>query len=214
MEKTTFLDAFSTQGKVMTFLPQQIVHLDDIPSYNIYLILEGKVKQIFYDEHGVEKTILILKKGEIFGEVTCFQQDKNMVITKAAELCKLAVIDANVFQKILEDNPSLYKSLVMLLTKKLRILMWQVHDLSFQGVHQRLVSLIIRLVNQHGVLIDENSAIIDLVVTHQDLANMVGAYRSTVTKVIGRIQAAGLIEISNRKIKVLNITDLQKMKNG
>ena len=209
MAEAIFLELMSGLGTRQAFHAGDIIHLDDVPPQTIYLILDGKVKHIFCDYRGTEKTLLILKKGEIFGEVTYFQNDRNMVVTKAAERCEIAEIDARTFSRLLERHPELYPPLVRLITRKLRIIMHQMQDLAFEPVQVRLVRLLLRLAEQHGIWGDTNSVLIDLDVTHQELANMVGAYRSTVTKAISRLRADELIETRGRKVFIRDVSALR-----
>jgi len=209
MTDSIFRELMSDLGTKRAYAPGEVIHLEDVPPNSVYLILEGKVKHVFCDYTGVEKTILILKKGEIFGEVTYFQNDRNMVITRAAERCEVAEIDARTFSELLGKHPELYPALVRLLTKKLRIVMHQVQDLAFRPVQVRVVKLLLRLAEQHGVWNNANAVLVELKVTHQELANMVGAYRSTVTRVINRLRASGLIELREKKVYIPDVRALR-----
>jgi CRP/FNR family transcriptional regulator len=206
-----FLALLGDLGVVRTFNTNDIVHLDQIPPESVFVILEGKVKHIICDEHGEEKTLLLLKKGDIFGEVTFFQQDSNMVLTKAISACKITSIGAQEFGRMLERHPELYSEIVKLLTYKMRIIISQVKDMAFQTVEGKLANLILRLADQHGIQTESGHVLIDLDITHQELANMVAAYRSTVSKIMKRITKHRLIEIENRKIVVLDYLGLQQI---
>lgn len=63
----------------------------------------------------------------------------------------------------------------------------QIYDLSFLGVRSRILKSIIRLSEQYGVHTNEG-ILLDIKLTHQQLANMVGTVRESVTKVLQELQ--------------------------
>lgn len=205
-----FLSLLGDLGTIRTYKPNDIIHMDQIPPESVFLIIEGKVKHIVYDENGEEKTLLILKRGDIFGEVTYFQQDSNMVLSQAVSNCSISSIEAKVFGRVLEEHPELYPEIVRLLTYKMRIVMSQVKDMAFHTVEGRLTNLILRLADQHGVQ-GKDYVVIDLEITHQELANMIAAYRSTVSKIMRRLIKHSLIRVENKKIVVLDYLGLQQI---
>jgi CRP/FNR family cyclic AMP-dependent transcriptional regulator len=68
---------------------------------------------------------------------------------------------------------------------------------------------IYQLAARHGVQ-DAHGTIIDLKITHQDLAEMVGTSRETVTRVIARLKESGIIEVDQRRMTLINPQKLLK----
>ncbi|MTI94727.1 MAG: Crp/Fnr family transcriptional regulator [Firmicutes bacterium] len=209
-----FLELLGDCGVLRTYETNEIIHLDQIPPESVYLIHEGKVKHLVYDENGEEKTLLILKKGDIFGEVTYFQQDINAVVTQAISPCQIASIPVAEFERMLKEHPELYAEIVRLVTYKMRIVMSQVKDMAFQTVEGRLANLLLRLADQQGVQTEMGYVMIDFDVTHQELANMIAAYRSTVSRIMGRLCKHRVIEVVNKRIVILDYLGLQQMANS
>jgi CRP-like cAMP-binding protein len=72
----------------------------------------------------------------------------------------------------------------------------RLEDLAYRSVPARLASVLLRLGHAHGDLIDG--------LTHQELGDIIGAYRETVTKTLDEFQAAGLIAVSRRRLRLLD----------
>ncbi len=144
-----------------------------------------------------------MAKGDLFGEITLFQGDKDLVITQAHGDVEVEKIPADLFTSLLEKNPEIYYYISLMLSSKARIFMAQVKDSSFCDTTQKLKNLLIRLSYQHGEDV-KNGAKIMLRFTHEDLARMISSTRSTVTKKMKALENEGFIEIVNHYIIVKN----------
>lgn len=202
--ESMFLEFLGDCGLVKTYQKNEVVHLDFVEPRNIFLIHEGLVKHVVSDEEGREKTLMFLKRGDIFGEVSFFQQAENYVLTQTIKPSKIASISAEEFESKLEEFPELYKEVTYLVTRKIRIIISQVKDMSFLSVEGRLINLLLRLASQHGFKTTTGEIVIDLETTHQDIANMIVAYRSTVSKIMRRLITCELISVKEKQIIILD----------
>ena len=162
-----------------------------------YLITEGVVKQSFVDLEGKEKTILLLSKGDLFGEITLIQGDYDQVVTRAVTDVTACLISRDQFYETLDKAPGLYREVLTMITTKFRILMSQIHDEMFFETDEKLYYLLKRLSIQHGKP-HGDGRIITLRLTHNELASMVGSTRSTVTKILSSFEKKSLIRKSGR----------------
>jgi len=169
----------------------------------LYLILDGKVIQYFLDVEGRERIILILSAGDLFGEITMIQGDYDQVITKAYTFVKVCKINKSDLMRYLEENPKLYDSILLMVTTKFRILMSQLYDNAYFDVKQRLYRLLKRLSVQHKVRVKGGNKI-DLKLTHEELASMIGSTRSTVTRLLKELEEEGAITRKGKYIIVLD----------
>lgn len=209
--KSTFLEFLGGCGTMRTYGKNEIVHLDLLEPHTVFLIHEGLVKQVISDEEGREKTLLFLKSGDIFGEVSFFQRSKNLVLSQTVRPSKIASIPAKDFEKKLDGFPQLYKELTYLVTRKTRIIISQVKDMSFLTVEGRLINLLLRLASQHGQKTANGETMIKIETTHQELANMIVAYRSTVSKIMRRLIDYKLIAVKDKQIIILDQEGLYRL---
>lgn len=193
------LNHFKDIGTIVHFNKDTLIEFEFKKLDYVYLILEGIVKQYFLDSEGVKKILLILSAGDMFGEITMLQQDYDQVITNTSSNVKVCKIDKNVFYDYLKENPSIYNSVLLMITTKFRILMAQVYDVTYLNTKDRLLSLLNRLSVQECSSTKFGRRL-DLNLTHEDLANMIGSTRSTVTKLLKTLEAENKIIRNGKQI--------------
>ena len=208
--KSLFLEFLGDCGTIRTYQKNEVVHLDLVEPHTVFLIHEGLVKHVISDEEGREKTLLFLNSGDIFGEVSYFQRAKNYVLTQTMRPSKIASIPADEFESKLEEFPELYKEVAYLVARKTRAIISQVKDMSFLTVEGRLINLLLRLASQHGYQTGDGKIVIEIETTHQDLANMIVAYRSTVSKIMRRLITYKLIAVKEKQIIILDREGLSR----
>ncbi|MHB1395131.1 MAG: Crp/Fnr family transcriptional regulator [Clostridia bacterium] len=199
--RNALFDFFSGKGTTFVYHKKNVIESGGKPASSVYLIKKGVVQQYFLDHDGDIKTLLILTKGDLFGEITLFQQDKDLVITQSHGDVEVEKIPVDIFLTLLEANPKIYYYISLMLSNKARIFMAQVEDSSFCDITHKLRNLLTRLSYQHGEDVISGTKIIHRF-THEDLAGMISSTRSTVTKTMKVLEDEGFIEISNHYIIV------------
>ena len=190
---------FVSSGTEVTIKKKNIIEFAGKPSKYVYLIKKGFVQQYFLDPSGNTKTLLLLTKGDLFGEITLFQADKDLVITQAFDNVVLEKIPSDTFLRLTDQNPEIYKYISLMLSNKTRIIMAQIHDSAFCSAEDRLKNLLLRLSQQHGEKVKDGTKII-YKFTHEDLARMLSSTRSTVTKKLKQLEEKGIIKTENHYI--------------
>lgn len=201
-------DLFNQYGTSVSHKNKSVIAQGGSPPDYVYLIKSGCVSQSFIDPEGNLKTILILLKGDIFGEITLLHNDTDMVITQTFEHTVLSKISSEVFLSVLKDNPEYYYYMSVLISNKFKILMAQLHDSSFLDVSLRLRNLLERLAVQIGIPCEEGIKI-NMRFTHENLAYMINSTRSTVTKKLAELEEQDFISFKNKYIIVKTKKDLK-----
>ena len=159
----------------------------------LYIIKGGRVKIAKVAIDGREKTLTILQPGDFFGEMAIFD---NMPRSATAE-----AIDSDV--RLFGLNKKDFERRIMKdLTRRIRQINQQVEDLAFKDVHGRVSSTLFQLLETEEEI--SGQTLTRLRMTHQDLANMVGSSRETVTRALNRLQNEGIIAISHQQIQILD----------
>lgn len=197
--RDVLLEHFSGLGQIISYDKDALIEFEYARLSYAYLIIEGKVKQFFTTAEGQEKTILILSKGDMFGEITMIQGDHDHCITKTYVPTKVCKITREAFDAYLAEHPELYESILQMLTTKIRLLMYQVFDGNYLDAKERLYALLQRLSVQHAIHTDKGIAI-DLSLTHEEIARMIGSTRSTVTKLMKLLEDEGRIQREGKQI--------------
>lgn len=174
---------------------------------DMYIIKSGFVK-IYQLADDKEITLALFREGDFFGEMALIQKDLLRSATaETMESSVLYIINRTAFQHFLEHSPKLCLKLLEFTMQRLRKANEQIHDLTFLDVRSRIIKNIHRLSEDYGKPIP-GGLLIDLKLTHQQLANLVGTVRESVTKVLQELQDSNIISIENKRIIIHDIKSL------
>lgn len=164
----------------------------------IYFISQGRIKTFKTDEEGREKIINILGEGEMFPHIGLFGGGLYPASAMVVEDGILYVIEVEKFLHLLEHNPSLSVKMLKIMEQKIRSLQEHLSGLLSRDIGERVWHILQGLGKASGTQI-ENGIRIDMELTHQDLASMVGTTRETITRVLGQYRKENKLEIHNGK---------------
>jgi CRP/FNR family cyclic AMP-dependent transcriptional regulator len=86
----------------------------------------------------------------------------------------------------------------------------QIQDLTFLNARERILKILLRLSKEHGTLLPSGEMRINLKLTHQQIADLVGAARETASKILQELQEEGLIIVDQKKIILKDPVILEK----
>ncbi len=191
-----------------TYNGGEIIFFENDEVEKLYFLTGGRVKLTMLSPEGKEKVMTILQEGDIFGEISIFDHDPHPLTAEVVEKAHLMIINLNDLEAVIMSHPGLAIKIIEALARKTRLLTSQVRELVFKDATGRLASLLNRLSLEFGVETDAGIKI-ELVLTHQELANLVGVSRVTVTKLINKFIDYGIIKTDRRKIVILDRDKLQ-----
>jgi CRP/FNR family transcriptional regulator, cyclic AMP receptor protein len=180
----------------------QIIFLEEETGNYMYLVLSGKVKVTKAGAGGKETILAIHRTGDFFGEMSLLDGKTAPATVAAMEDAKIISVSGADFHKYLLHNEKVMLQIINVLCARLRAV-WQTQSQSSGSADARIRMGIYDLAKKHGIR-DAHGTIIDLKITHQELAEMVGTSRETVTRVLARLREQGIIEISARRMTLLN----------
>jgi CRP/FNR family transcriptional regulator len=166
----------------------------------VYIIHEGLVFLSYIDVNGKKIILDILSPGSVFGDLdftgNAPSKYENLFIEpfKEAGVCEMSRKD---FQEILQNNPEFMLSILSGLSKKLIGLENKVGTLFFSDVEARLISQIVNLGQKYGVE-DDRKVTLKMKITHEKLAQMIGAARETVTETLSNLKKRGIIKTNSK----------------
>lgn len=162
----------------------------------IYLVKAGKVLLYKISEEGKALSLNILQENDIFGENTILEDNCQTMHAKALEDVFVCTCTQKDFLSLL-INPSVAFKVISYLSEKLNNYTQQAAVMAFQDVKGRVFSTLTRLAKDHGELTPEGLRI-NMVLSHQELANLVNASRVMVTNVLNDLKHEGVIGVSQR----------------
>lgn len=181
----------------------EMIFRDEDPAHTIYLIKYGRVKLFKVSEGGKEITLDILKEDDIFGENTFFEENaRHTMNAQAMEDTFICSCNKEHFA-ILLQNPQTALKIIQLLGGKLNNYTDKVASIAFQDVKGRISAMLLRLAGEYGKP-SSGGTIIDIDLTHQDIASLVNASRVMVTNVLGDLKQEGAIASKGHQFILLS----------
>jgi CRP/FNR family transcriptional regulator len=183
-----------------------IFHEGD-PAAAFYLVKLGRVKIYKVASDGREQVLSILGDGQIFGDVPVFDGGPYPATAATMADTEIYQVKREDFEDFVRRHPEVALKLLRVLGQRLRQSMALVRDLSFKQVPHRLAGLLLRLGRDYGSESDKGT-LIDMKLSRQEIAEIVGTSRETVTRELKKMEGAGMLLLEGRKII---ITDGKKL---
>jgi len=191
------------------FRKNQVILYEEDTSNYIYFIYSGKVKVVQGNIEGKERILAIHKKGDSFGEMAILDGKSAPATVIAMEDSEIAFISKEDFQWHLMKNEQILKEIIAMLCGKLRESWMMLKVLSFSDAEHRIRAVLKNLSDQFGVQ-DQRGTIINLKITHKDLAHYASISRETASRLISSFAKAGEIEFLDKKYIILKPAFLEK----
>ncbi|RJQ17694.1 MAG: Crp/Fnr family transcriptional regulator [Nitrospiraceae bacterium] len=187
---------------------ETILHEEDTNEF-MYLILLGKVKVVRTTEDGKEIILAVHQSGEFFGEMSMIDGKTTPASVITTENSLVAIISKTDFYSILFTQNKVVTNLLKIFCSRLRKCWDTIQLLNFNNAAQRTKMLFLMLADEYGRK-TENGVTLNIKLTHQDIADMAGLTRETVTRVIDKLQRNKEITILENKYIHLSPDFLQK----
>ena len=201
--------ALTSAAKRRTFRAGEVIFHRDDPGLVLYMIKEGKVKICIISPDGQEVSLAVLGKGEYFGEFSLYDGLPRSADAVALEKVECLTLQRSDFHNAILKNPKIAILVMEALAKRLRNTDQMVEDLIFLDVYGRVAKKLLELADAHGVQV-EDGVRIDVRLTQQELASMVGASRESVNKVLGYFTEKNYISTDKHRITLHRMADLKR----
>ncbi len=189
---------------------RQPLYLPGDPSNSVYVLKQGRVKIANTASNGKEVTFDILEPGEIFGELDVLEDSPRTTSAEALDDALICVIPRKDFDQYLSMHPNVTIKLTKLIGLRLKKIQSRVEDLVFRDVPARLAHLLLELRKSEGVP-EGGGTRLRVKLTHQEMANLIGCSRETVSTTLGQFRDEGHIHMDGRSITIVNEKGLSKL---
>jgi len=180
-----------------------LLFMEGEPGDAFYYIKSGKVKVYRTYEDGREHILHIFGEGEVFGEATLFSNISYPASASIYEDSVIGIIKNTHLEQLVKENSELALKLIEILTQKLIFAQQKIKDLTYNDVFARTASQIIKLSLEYGIR-KEHGVWINIQLSRQELADMIGTTRETVSRAIGKFKKEKSISEENDRIIILN----------
>ncbi|MCX7710040.1 MAG: Crp/Fnr family transcriptional regulator [Clostridia bacterium] len=186
-----------------------IVFMEGEPGEAFCYIKSGKVKVFRTYEDGKEHIIHILGEGEVFGEATLFSSIPYPASASVYEDAVIGIIKNKDLEKLISETPGLSLSLIKILSRKLIFAQQKIRDLAFNDVFARTATQLLKLASDYGTK-SGTGIMIDIQLSRQELADMIGTTRETVSRAISKFKKEKSITEEKDKIIILDEKKLRE----
>ena len=203
------LNKIAERMVLRVFTKGQMILLEDDLGQTFFVIGGGSVKITRLSDDGREVILAMLGESDFFGEMSLLDGAGRSANVVALETSKVLTLARNDFLEILEDYPKISISLLEELTQRIRKSDQQIESLSLSDVEQRIGITLIRLAEELGT-IKRGSVRIKNLPYQQDIANMAGTSRETVSRTFKLLEEKGLVAREGRKLTIYNFNQFTK----
>jgi CRP/FNR family transcriptional regulator, cyclic AMP receptor protein len=164
----------------------------DEPGEAMFIIMSGRVKVVIFGENGREVTLSLLRPGDAFGEISLFDGKSRSANCLAMEPSVLLVLGREDLLKHVSGHPRTALNLLGEMASRLRRADESIAQLALCDVNERLIHRIVMLATEEGTEAPEG-VLVRRRPTQQELANMIGSCRETISRAFNQLARDGLI---------------------
>jgi CRP/FNR family cyclic AMP-dependent transcriptional regulator len=198
------LERFAEVTREKSYPKGSVILFEDDPGDSLFVVREGRVKVVLIGEDGREVILGVLGVGEYFGELSLIDDRPRSAHVIAMEDSNLLVLRREDFRRRVESSPNVAWALLTELSRRLRRADDKIGGLVLLDVPGRIARLLLDLAEESGTNAIEKS------LTHQTIAQMIGASRETVSRAMKDFQDAGWITVERRRIALADRPALEQ----
>lgn len=199
-----------TLGRTIHFDAEQPVFLKGDPGDSLYAILKGQIAITTSSADGKRMLLNMLDSGDVLGEIGLIDGRERTASATAMRQSDLYRIDRGDFIPFLERHPPLCTRMMMVLCERLRWVSENIEDAVFHDVPRRLARRLLLLADSYGQP-TPNGLRINLAVSQESLASMLGVTREIVNKSLKALRNSETISYTKGFILINNLALLRDM---
>ncbi len=162
----------------------------------LFILKHGRVNLYRINADGKKLVTSTIGAGTVFGEMSLVAQGMHDTFAEAAEECTLCVMSRSDVEHLLLSKPRVALRFMEMIAARLRDVETRMETVAFKSVPTRIATFLLQLANEDTAKIEG--------VSHQDLADMVGTYRETVTRILNEFRSKGYIELGRLNVAILD----------
>lgn len=191
------LQAIASQAVTQQYPKNSILVYEGEEPDALYIIVSGRAKVYVSDEEGKELVLNSLSTGEFFGELALIDGAPRSATVMTTDKSTLIKISQRDFAKFMQETPGVAMNVLKELAHRVRGVNEHIRDLALLDVYGRVARTLLRLAKEtdEGLMTDA--------ITQQEIANMVGASREMVSRVLNNLKSDGYISVREKRIKLI-----------
>ncbi|MFK7776517.1 MAG: Crp/Fnr family transcriptional regulator [Gimesia sp.] len=186
-------------SSVRNFGRGNLVYLPTESSDSVFLLLAGRIKLYHITGDGKQAILALIEPGEIFGELAILDDGEREEYAEAMLKSTILRIPGQVIQELMQQHAEVSLGVTKLMGLRRQRVEQRLKSLLFRSNRDRLTYLLLDLAEKYGRFTPQG-VLINIKLSHQELASIIGSTRETVTVLLGELQNERSIEIQKRQI--------------
>lgn len=195
------------RARVRRFPRKSLVSLPTESAESVFLVGEGRVKLCSTTAEGKEAILDFIEPGELFGELSLVGESTGDEHAETVLDSTIILLAQEELERVMTESPDLTLGVTKLIGWRRRRVERRLKSLLFHSNRERVIHLLLDLAEQYGRQTAEG-VLLDIKLSHQDLASIIGATRETVTVQLGELQLEGLLKVGRQRIVIRDLSRL------
>ncbi|PDV98339.1 Crp/Fnr family transcriptional regulator [Candidatus Chloroploca asiatica] len=196
-------------GNVQGFRRHSYVYTPGQPAHALYFVQSGQVSLQLLSNEGRVLTLKVVEPGQFFGHSALEGSGAYDTYAQALLPVRVVAVQSTTLREAVATTPGLASALIDMLGQHRLAVSRRIDEVAFKSVPARLASVLLEMSGDQPESNQPRQRVPRR--THQQLAEMINAYRETVTKVINQFRDAHLLDIDRSGITLLNLSRLREL---
>jgi CRP-like cAMP-binding protein len=195
------MQAFEQQTELRTCRKDQIIYSQEDRAEVLFLLKHGRVQIYRLTSSGKRLELATIQPGTFFGEMPLLGESLRHAFAEAIEDSLICVMSRTDIEQLMLERPRVALRMIEEMGKRFAHCEARLEEMAYRSAPARIAAVLLRLSQgQHGAVVT---------ITHQELGDMIGAIRESITKILDEFQRSGLVELKRGRIIVHDVTGLQ-----
>jgi len=195
------------RARMRDFPRNSSIYLPSDETDGAFLLGRGRVRICSNTADGKQAILAFIDPGELFGELSLVQGGEREERAEAAVNSTVILLPGEELRQLMEESATLSLGVTKLIGLRRRRVERRLKNLLFRSNRDRIGHLLMELTEQYGKVVDEG-VLLNIKLSHQELASIIGVTRETVTKLLGEMQSEGLLKVSRQRLVIRNLRRL------
>ncbi|MCP4914692.1 MAG: Crp/Fnr family transcriptional regulator [Oligoflexia bacterium] len=168
--------------------------------FGLYCISSGNIKVTKTGPDGKESIVRIVTGGDVIGHRSLFTEEYYKATATAMEDSRVCFLDKKFIMKVIQDQPSVSLNVINKLSRDMGAAENKVSSFHQKNVRERLAELLLLLKESHGEVLENGKVKINIKLTREEMATMIGTANETLIRFISEFKEEGLITQDGKNI--------------
>jgi CRP/FNR family transcriptional regulator, nitrogen oxide reductase regulator len=193
--------AVADAGRIRDLAVGDVVFSEGQPADSFSVVLSGSVKLVQLSSDGDATVFRVLGAGDALGAVSLLGADSYPVSAVAVTAATILEWPAAVVLQFIDQVPRLSLNILRSVSERLQALRLQYRQLATEKVERRIARALLKLIQRAGTRVDDG-VLLDLPLSREDLAQLTGTTVYTVSRIVSRWEASGLLRSGRQQLVI------------